>query len=66
MHIADSQGAPTKKMLLLAEILEKFKSHYFFFYPCLKDSLKQCLCNRTEAYLDGNLIDSLVLLNKTS
>lgn len=30
MHIADSQGAPTKKMLLLAEILEKFKSHYFF------------------------------------
>lgn len=33
MHIADSQGAPTKKMLLLAEILEKFKSHYFFFLP---------------------------------
>lgn len=30
MHIADSQGAPTKKLLLLAEILEKFKSHYFF------------------------------------
>lgn len=33
MHIADSQGAPTKKLLLLAEILEKFKSHNFFFLP---------------------------------
>lgn len=54
MHIADSQGAPTKNILLIAEILRKFKSHYFF-YPCLKDSLKQCLCNRTEAYLDGKL-----------
>lgn len=53
MHIADSQGAPTKKMLLLAEILEKFKSHYFFFTHVSRTVWNNVYA--TEAYLDGKL-----------
>lgn len=55
MHIADSQGAPTKNILLIAEILWKFKSHYFFLPMSQGQFETMFMQQNTEAYLDGKL-----------